>query len=339
MLNSSIDRSDTRFLKGPGFLGPLALLLFPGVLLCATEHPPAPGPALNAALTARGTFSVPRARAGDTVEYRLRVEWREVPAAIMVLPPGEELKTPGFTVIGQSALHRKTASAGSIRNVSEFTYLMVARDEGRGRIAPFLLRYRNGLSTQTGDQVETLPVAGATLDIGPARVPFLQRRLVLGGAAFLTFGLILTLSLAAAKRRKRPAAGAALDAEDAFTRGVEALKSRCEAADSRLWLKDAEKLCVAYLCQNLGVGKVRDVRFEAALEQYQARQYQTRPFSVRDPERDQSWTKLRDLFHEARYAGGRKDPYELREACRQMKICLAPQLKLNDPPSVKLEKT
>jgi hypothetical protein len=305
------------------FILVLSLALLPALSLRAAD--------LRAAPTAKGSFSVPSARAGDTVEYRLRVEWRDGPAAIMVLPPRDELKTPGFTVIGQSALHRKTASAGLVRNVSDFSYLLVARDEGQGRVSPFLMRYHDGLS----DRVESVPVEGSTLEIGPARVPFLQRWGVRAGAAFLALclgaGLLLAWTLAAAKRARRTRPAEAVELEDEFTRGVASLKARCEAADSRLWLRDAEKLCVAYLCRGLGVSKVRDVRFEAALDQYLAR----RP--PQNPGEDESWTKLRDLFHEARYAGGRKQPHELREACRHLKICLSPGLRPNDPSSVKLE--
>ena len=309
------------------FILVLSLALFPAFSICAADPVAAP----SAALTARGDFSVPSARAGDTVEYRLRVEWREVPAAIMVLPPDYALKTPGFTVIGQSSLHRKTASAGAIRNVSEFTYLLVAREEGQGRVDPFQLRYRNTLSDRMEDRVESVPVAGSTLEIGPPRIPWMKRKIVWGGAAFLAvlicLTLLMTLIPAAAKRARR-ARGALEPAgtEDEYTRAVAGMRGRCDSANSRLWLQDAEQLCVAYLCQHLGVSKVRDVRFEAALDQYLARPH---------PDSEASWIKLRDLFHEARYAGGRKDPHELREACRHLKICLSPPISS----SVKLEKT
>jgi hypothetical protein len=301
----------------------MALLAGPGPTLAEPAGP-------DAGLTARGSFSVQRARAGDTLEYRLRVEWRDVPAALMVLPPRDDLKTPGFTVIGQSAAHRKTASAGFIRNVSEYSYLLVAREEGLGRVAPFLLRYRYGLSDRNGDRIESIPVEGSALEIGPARIPVLERKGVWGGAAFLAFAALASLWFAAARRgrRSRPPGG---EPGDVFARSVAELRARCETADSRAWLRDAEQLCVAYLCRDLGVSRMREVRFEAALDQYLAR----RP--ARGPEWEQSWTKLRDLFHEARYAGGRKEPHALRDACRHLKICLAPQAP-GETSSVTLEK-
>jgi hypothetical protein len=207
--------------------------------------------------------------------------------------------------------------------VSEFTYLLVAREEGQGRIAPFLLRYRNGLS----DRVESVPVEGSLLEIGPPRVAFLSRPWVWAAAGAL-FLLAAASWIASASRRirRRHAASEGGSGENEFTRAIADLKGRCEAADSRLWLRDAEKLCLGYLCRDLGVSKVRNVRFEAALGEYLAR----RP--GREPGEAESWTKLRDLFHEARYAGGRKEPHELREACRHLKICLSPA------ESAKLEK-
>jgi hypothetical protein len=316
-----------RRMKCLDLLAALSLALLAGPRPAAAE--PA-GP--DAGLTARGSFSVPAARAGDTLEYRLRVEWRDVPAALMVLPPRDELKTHGFRVIGQSASHLKTASAGSIRNISEYSYLLVAGSEGRARVAPFLLRYRSDLSGRTGDRIESIPVEGSALEIGPARIPFLKRKPVQGAAAFLAALMIAGLLFAAAKRARRsvpPRAGKA--PEDPFAREVAELKARCDVADSRAWLRDAEKLCVAYLCRDLGVSRVREVRFEAALDRYLAR----RP--ARDPEGEQSWTKLRDLFHEARYAGGRKEPHELRDACRHLKICLAPHAS-GETSSVTMEK-
>jgi hypothetical protein len=281
------------------------LILALAALALGAAEPPAPR------LSARGTFDAPSARAGDTVEYRLRVEWREVPAAVMVLPPRDELKTSGFHVIGQSTQHRKTASAGGLLNVTEFSYLLVAGEAGTGRVSPFLLRYRNGAS----GAVETVPVPGAALEIGSARVPWWKRlpvRLGAGLAALLAaFALVR-----AARNRRRDADEEDEEKEDEFSRAITGLKNRCDAADSRAWLNDAERLSVEYLCRGLGVSRTRDVRFEAALAQYLDRR------AAISPGEAESWVKLRDLFHEARYAGGRREPHELREACRHLKTCL-----------------
>jgi hypothetical protein len=284
-------------------------ILLPALLLALSV----PAAGFDAGLRAKGSFSVPGARAGDTVEYRLRVEWREVPAALTVLPPRDEVRTPGFRVIGQSALHRKTASAGTVRNTSEFSYFLVAREEGLGRIEPFALRYRDGLS----GRVESVPVSASSLEIGPARTPLMRRPAVQIGVAILSVaGIALLIGAGVKNRRSRPPGTETDREENEFTRAVAGLKNRCEAADSRQWLRDAEQLTVAYLCRDLGISNLRDVRFEAALDHYLARKPPDSPGEA------ESWTKLRDLFHEARYAGGRKEPHELREACRHLKAAM-----------------
>lgn len=281
------------------------------VFLCLAAHA---DPALR--LVARGSFDVPAARVGDTVQYRLRVEWRDVPAAVMLLPQSE-LESPGLRPAGRSATHRVRSggtAAGEGLNVTEYLYLLVARDAGTARVAPFALRYHNGLNGRE----ESVNVPGTMLKISPALVPFTQRTsvralAVLIAAAVLAAGLRSALK----RRRKRTERSAAAKPESSpFLSEIDALRTRCETADSRAWLTDAERLCTGYLCRRLGVPRTEHVRFEAALDRYLERN-QTLP-----PVAAESWVKLRDLFHEARYAGRRREPHELREACHRMKHCL-----------------
>jgi hypothetical protein len=286
-------------------------------LLSASAFLNAPAaPALR--LSARGSFdSAPAARVGDTVRYRLRVEWREVPAAVMLLPR-EELETPGFLPAGSSTVHRKSSGGGdgSVLNVTEYTYALVPLEAGTAKVAPFALRYHNGL---TGRE-EAVNVPGSLLEIAPARKPLSERTGVRVLAAVL-IGLgaaeALRRLLGGLKRRRRREAPAGTAPANApFAAEIEALQRRCEAADSRAWLAEAERLCTGFLCRRLGASDTANVRFEAALERYRA----GRP--ALPPGEAESWITLRDLFHEARYAGGRREPHVLRDACRHMKNCL-----------------
>lgn len=272
------------------------------------------GPELR--ISVSGAFQQAGARAGDTVIYRVRVEWEDVPAAVMLLPMAR-LETPGFLPAGGATLHRKTLSGGKSVNVTEYTYALVAREPGTARVMPFTLSYRNGLTGRD----ESVGVPGASLEIDAARVP-LARRPLFWGLAGLALAVVAGWAVRNAKqgaRAKRHAAsalskneGSPLDAEIAL------LRARCESADARAWAADAEKLCTRFLCDRLGITRPENVRFEAALDQYLARGRGLGPESVA------AWGELRELFHEARYAGARREPHALLEACRHLKTCLNP---------------
>lgn len=272
------------------------------------------GPELR--LSASGAFDAASAHAGDTVRYRVRVEWEDVPAAVMLLPM-DRLETPGFLPAGGSVLHRKTITGGKSLNVTEYAYLLVAREAGTARVAPFALRYRNGLTGRD----ESVNVPGAALEIAPARAPLARRPLVwiLAVLAFLSLaGFGLRALRRARKSRLGPRAEPPSPAESPLDAEIAALRKRCETADARAWAADAERLCTRFLCERLGVTRPENVRFEAALDQYLARRRGIGPGA------EESWAALRELFHEARYAGGRREPHALLEACRHLKTCLHP---------------
>lgn len=284
-------------------------------VLCLPAHPaaeagpePTPRPLR---LSAQGAFDVEAARTGDTVFYRLSVQWEDVPAAVMLLPL-DRLETPGFHSAGASTSHRKTVAEGRSTNVTEYVFALVAREPGTARVAPFVLRYRNGLTGRD----EAVNVPGAAIDITPARAP-LARRASFRVALLLAVATALAFAtgrlLRARKRATTPAAP-----ETAIGAEIALLRKRCESADFRAWATDAERLCTRFLCRRLGVGRPENVRFEAALDQYLSR-----PRDI-GPEERAGWEALRELFHEARYAGPRRDPDALREACRHLKNCLNP---------------
>jgi hypothetical protein len=275
--------------------------------------PPAPDSGLMAEeavkLSAKGTFAAARAAVGDTIEYLLRVEWKDARVPVVVLPP-ESLETPGFRIAGQSAAHRKSAQGGTVGNVTEFSYQLVPKAPGNAKVAPLKLRYLTGLSSRE----EFLYVPGAFLDIVPARVPLYARlwfRILAGLAALtaLAFGGWRFTRAHSEKRRKAREA-----ATHDFSPEVRALRGRWNSADSKTWIEDAEKICAAWLGHQLGSAPAAG-RFDALLDTYLSRQ---KPAA---PEAD-GWARLRELFHHARYAGGRKEPHELQDAYRVLKTCL-----------------
>jgi hypothetical protein len=241
-----------------------------------------------------------------------------------MLIPIESLDAPAFLPAGAAVTHTRATEHGRVIHRTEYSYALVPRESGTARLAPFVVRYHNGL---TGRE-EELTVPGTTLSVAPAAVPLFERAgargvLAAGGAAGLGLAAAALLARFRAKRRRPgdrgaparavPEAGTPVSPEAA---ALGALRARCDAADSGVWIRDAERLCVSWLCPRLGITHPENVRFEAVLDQYLARAPGLAPAAA------DGWTTLRDLFHEARYGGGRREPHELREACRALKTCL-----------------
>jgi hypothetical protein len=258
-------------------------------------------------LSAQGSFSTHKAAVGDTLHYRIRVEWSDQRIPVAVLPP-DSLSTPGFRVVAQSTSHKKTASSSGVRNVTEFDIALVGLTPGTGRVEGLRMRYRTGLAPRE----ESLFIPAATLELDPALIALTDRlwvRLLLVILALLAVGFsgwkgwgILRARREAAKPKRRNFVGEASD-----------LKLRLKSADSRAWLKDAEALCLEYLNQETAPESAV-TQFDQALDAF----YKKR--GVDQPR--QEWEKLRELFVQARWSAERREPHELADAFRTLKHCL-----------------
>lgn len=262
-------------------------------------------------LSAKGTFLTDRAAVGDTVVYQLLVEWMDTQVPVVVLAP-DSLETPGFRIVDQSTTHHTTVANSEVRNATEFVYKLVADAPGGAKVSSLRLRYLTGFSNRE----EALYVPASFIDIDPAHVPLWERLwfqilVLLFIAAGLGWGGRRLLQSAKYARQRRLRSQEAK--QRGFTPEVQALKGRWNTADSRLWIEDAEKVCIDFLRHHLGINAPGN-RFETLLEQYLAHNPK--------PEETEAWNKLRDLFHHARYAGGRKEPHELQENYRILKTCL-----------------
>lgn len=294
--------------------------------ITAQEMVPRSGPVLR--IHAEGVFELRDnrpVRVGDTVVYRLRVSWNEVPAAVR-LSPRAALEAPGFIVAGSSITHARTSRASALTGAgdpagrTDYVYSLVPREAGVARVAPFVVRYHNGL---TGRE-EELNVAGASITVAPAAAPVWRRTstwvsLSVVIAAILGFLFFAARGKTAARRRAPSASGATAAtgrAETPEAAAIAALRARCDGADGLQWMADAERLCVSWLCRRLGVANPDHVRFEAALDRYLDRQ-PALSLAARD-----GWTTLRELFHEARYGRVRREPHELHDVCGILKTCL-----------------
>jgi len=296
--------------SAPGTPAPISIPLPAG---SASPIPDSSRPEEAVKVSAQGMFTTEKAAAGDTVEYRLRVEWKDMQIPVVVLAP-ESLDAPGFRITGQSATHRKSVENGEVRNVTEFVYRLVPKVPGSARVASLKLRYLTGLSSRE----EALYVPGAFLDIAPAKISLWNRgwfRVLL----LLVFVIAVVMGVrgawkAARSKRQRERSARNKD----FAPGYLALKGRWNTAESLAWIADAERLSCEYLGHQLGAEAPSLARFDALLDLYLGQS----PTKASGPEEIAGWDKLRDLFRHARYAGGRKEPHELQDAYRVLKTCL-----------------
>jgi hypothetical protein len=259
-------------------------------------------------------------RVGDTVVYRLRVSWNDIPAAVR-LGPRTALEAPGFSVASTAVVHARTSRSGSLTGGDEpvvrtdYIYRLVPRETGIARVSPFVVRYHNGLTGRD----EEISVPGASLTVSPPFVPLHRRTpvlILLGAAALLVLAVAMILIVRTRRAAPPPLPADAPRSDAPEAAALTALRARCDAADSRLWMAEAERVCIAWLCRKLGVTHPDHVRFEAALDRYLERN-PALSLAARN-----SWTTLRELFHENRYARVRHEPHELHETCRLLKTCL-----------------
>lgn len=273
-------------------------------------------------LDVQGAFTASQARAGDSLDYVLRVEWADAGVPVMVLAP-DSLDFPGFKVIGQATVHKKLATVSGIANRTEFIYRLRAHTPGSGKASSLKLRYLSGISRNE----EAVYVPTAHLDILPGRTPLLDSlwfRLVAAWFALAACGALAWAAFRFASRKRR---GKPADSKPDLRPEVLALKSRLRTATigtheaSKSILLQMEDICIRHLRQELGDAskapgdgsKEAAPRFDPLLDQYLARNGAAEA---------EPWNGLRDLFRHARFAGGHKEPHELQDAFRTLKKCL-----------------
>jgi hypothetical protein len=235
----------------------------------------------------------------------------------MVLAP-DSVDFPGFRILGQAAQHKKLANGQAVRNHTEFIYRLRAQAQGPGKAASLKLRYLTGLSQRE----EAVFVQSALVDIAAAPVSLLDMlwfKIILWLAIL---GAAAGLGLGAFKVASRKRAEAKPKRED-LRPDVDALKARLRTAQnnpeaSKAILLEMESLCIRFLRDALAGGKSGDAamqpKFEALLDAWLAR-----PENSADAG---DWSKLRELFRHARFAGGYKEPHELQDAFRTFGKCI-----------------
>ena len=117
-------------------------------------------------LSVQGAFSAPSVRAGEAVDYVLRVDWPETGIPVMVLAP-DSIGFPGLKVVSSATSHKKVAVGAGLGNRSEFTWKLVGETPGSGKASAVKVRVLTGISRTE----ESLCVPTAHIDVLPAATP------------------------------------------------------------------------------------------------------------------------------------------------------------------------
>jgi hypothetical protein len=305
--------------------------------------PPEAAPMEAVKLSTQGHFTSPSPRVGDSLDYRVEVEWEDTQVPVIVLAP-DSVDFPGFKVIGQATVHKKLAAGASVRNHTEFVFRLRAQTQGPGKAASMKLRYLTGLSRAE----EAVFIPTALTDIQPAPVRLFDRLwfkalmilVILGGAG--------AIGLASFKLASRKRAEKAPKRED-LSPAVAALKNRLRSAQnspdaSKEILLEMERLATRFLRDEIdgaGTSKAKNPeaaagasasapRFEPLLAAYLSGPGASAAQGAGAADATdakaggtaQDWARLAELFKHARFAGGYKEPHELQDAFRTFRKCL-----------------
>lgn len=279
-------------------------------------------------LSAKSRFTPNPSRMGDTVEYRIEVTWQDSRVPVLVLAP-DSVDFTGLTLVEQSTRHEKSAMGGKVENRTVFSYSLVPKQTGIGKAASLKVRYTTALSGQE----EAVYAPAAQVEIRAARFAFLQSGWFLGLCTVVILaglGGVLYAALKAGKiggtGKNKSAETGPKDKRAQLVRDFQAVKARIGHGESREILSEMERLAIAHLrasqasATSAAGGTAQSVesappKFDTLLDAWLM---QNRD----DLDRTADWERLRELFRQARYAGGHKEPHELQDAWRAMKRCL-----------------
>ncbi len=250
---------------------------------------------------------------GDTLRYTIEVTWEESRIPVLVLAP-DSVDFTGLKCVDQSTRHEKDASSGKVENRALFTYDLIPTQVGPAKAASLKVRYTTGLSGRE----EAVFAPSAHIEILPARFGFVAStwfRTLVGSLLACLLGLGIFQAVKKAKRsRKASQSDSAAARREGLVKDVLALRGRIGNGESRTILNEMERLCLSHLRVTLKSADTT-TKFDALLNSWLGNHPD-------DLERTADWERLRELFRQARYAGGHKEPHELQDAWRAMKRCL-----------------
>ncbi len=228
---------------------------------------------------------------GDTFDFPVTVSWSVNGSALLVLPTGSA-NAKGITQLGVSQESARSVKDGKEVASITFTYKLVAQDTGDLHIPAMKFE----IPTQMGSPIEMKS------ENVPVRVdaPFNPLPVIVGAVVALC---VVGAGVWRARRRAaaRASVAARNAAQDALREKMLVLKQRVNTADSREWLLELENICKEAV----------PVKFVPAGETDTSARTAAPNGTAADS--DDGWEPLLKEFAHARYGGGKRDAFELRE--------------------------
>ncbi len=265
-------------------------------------------------LTARSGFFPRNPRVGDTLEYAIEVSWQDTRIPVLVLAP-DSVDFTGLLLLDQSTRHEKIANGKTVENHTVFAYTLIADQPGPAKAASLKVRYTTGISGRD----EAVYAPAGHVEILPSRFAFTRslwfRVMLLLLALAVLAGL--AFSFLRGRRGREKTKPTVENRPETLSAEVKSLRNRIGNGESRDILRGMEQLSLRFLGEKLSVEKtdLTAARFDALLNRWLEKQGE-------DLERTADWEHLRELFRQARYAGGHKEPHELQDGWRALKRCL-----------------
>ncbi|MCQ2061738.1 MAG: BatD family protein [Fibrobacter sp.] len=228
---------------------------------------------------------------GDTFDFPVTVSWSVNGSALLVLPTSSA-NAKGITQLGVSQESARSVKDGKEVASITFTYKLVAQDTGDLHIPAMKFEIPTQMGTPIEMKSENVPVR--------VDAPFNPLPVIVGAVVALC---IVFAGIWRARRRSaaRASAVARNAAQDALREKMVVLKQRINTADSREWLLELENIC-----KEAVPGKFVPAGETAASTR-------TAAPNGTAADSDDGWEPLLKEFAHARYGGGKRDAFELRE--------------------------
>lgn len=235
---------------------------------------------------------------GDTFDFPVTVSWSVNGSALLVLPTSSA-NAKGITQLGVSQESARSVKDGKEVASITFTYKLVAQDTGDLHIPAMKFEIPTQMGTPIEMRSENVPLRVDS--------PFNPLPVIVGVA--VAFCLVVA-GLWRARRRAAARANAVAKnaAQDALREKMMVLKQRANTADSREWLLELENICKETVPE-----KFVPAAESAANGAAGASANGSASANGTAAGSDDGWDALLKEFAHARYGGGQRDAFELRE--------------------------